>query len=249
MKKVQIALAAAVFVLLSSACAPAGPAPRTAPAAGDLRPTDELHWVRSSAEYRALTIQTYRAALEAAAEASAGRPAGSWAVSVDADETIIDNSGYEAELQRKGETHSNGAWRDWVKRRERTATPGAAEFLAGVQKLGGKVAVVTNTQQSLCADVAANLDALKLPYDLLVCRPDDAGDRKEPRWKVVTDGTARPDLGPLEILIWVGDNIQDFPEQSQALREKPESAFGDFGVRFFALPNPVYGTWEKNTPR
>ena len=55
-------------------------------------PTDELHWLRDSAEYRAITIQTYRAALEAAAEASAGRPAGSWAISVDADETIIDNS-------------------------------------------------------------------------------------------------------------------------------------------------------------
>ena len=249
MKKVQIALASAVFVLFSSACAPAGPAPRTAPAAGQLRPTDELHWVRSSAEYRALMIQIYRAALEAAAEASAGRPAGSWAVSVDADETIIDNSGYEAELQRKGQTHSNGAWRDWVKRRERTAIQGAAEFLAGVQKLGGKVAVVTNTQQSLCADVAANLDAVKLPYDLLVCRPDDAGDRKEPRWKVVTDGTARPDLGPLEILVFVGDNIQDFPGQSQALRDADDAAFASFGVRWFVLPNPVYGTWEKNAPR
>jgi 5'-nucleotidase (lipoprotein e(P4) family) len=236
------------------ACAPATPAPKTGPgsssaAAGAPVPTDELHWLRNSAEYRAITIQTYRAALEAAARASAGKPAGSWAISVDADETILDNSTYEVELQRQGQVHSDAAWKAWVKRGERPAVPGAATFLAGVQKLGGRVAVVTNTVQSLCAEVSANLRAVSLPYDILVCRADDGEDRKEARWKSVANGTAVPGLGPAEILVWVGDNIQDFPDQSQALRNMPESAFGDFGVRFFALPNPVYGTWEKNAPR
>jgi 5'-nucleotidase (lipoprotein e(P4) family) len=212
-------------------------------------PTDELHWLRNSAEYRAITIQTYRLALEAAVKASAGRPAGSWGISVDADETILDNSTYEVELRRQGLVHTDAAWKAWVKRGERTAVPGAATFLAGVQKLGGRVAVVTNTVQSLCPEVAANLRAVSLPYDILVCRADDGEDRKEGRWKSVADGTARPDLGPAEILVWVGDNIQDFPEQSQVLRSQPESAFSDFGVRFFALPNPIYGTWEGNPPR
>jgi 5'-nucleotidase (lipoprotein e(P4) family) len=235
-----------------AACAPVTPAPRTvagASAEAPGVPTDELHWLRGSAEYRAVTIQTFRAALEAAEEASAGRPAGSWAVSVDADETIIDNSGYELELQRKGLSHTDAAWKAWVRRGERTAVPGAAMFLAGVRKLGGRVAVVTNTVQSLCTDVASNLRSLSLPYDVLVCRPDDGADRKEGRWKSVAAGTERPDLGPLEILVWVGDNIQDFPDQSQALRDKGEAAFSDFGVRFFALPNPIYGTWEKNPAR
>ncbi|MBK9090052.1 MAG: hypothetical protein IPL90_13770 [Holophagales bacterium] len=245
-----------VFLLPLSfvACTPATPAPKAAsgaasPAAGPVVPTDELHWLRDSAEYRAITIQTYRVALEAAAQASAGRPAGSWAIAVDADETIIDNSTYEVELQRQGLVHTDAAWKAWVKRGERVAVPGAAAFLTGVQKLGGRVAVVTNTVQSLCPDVAANLRALSLPYDLLVCRAENGEDRKESRWKSIADGTARPDLGPAEILVWVGDNIQDFPDQSQALRSQPESAFGDFGVRFFALPNPIYGTWEKNPPR
>lgn len=241
-----------VLPVVSLACAPATPAPKSAAgsaASSSLVPTDELHWLRDSAEYRAITLQTYRAALEAAAKASAGRPAGSWAVSVDADETILDNSTYEVELQRKGEVHTDAAWKAWVKRGERLAVPGAATFLAGVQKLGGRVAVVTNTVQSLCPDVAANLRAVSLPYDILVCRADDGEDRKEGRWKAVASGTAVPGLGPVEILVWVGDNIQDFPDQSQALQSQPDSAFADFGVRFFALPNPIYGTWEKNPPR
>ena len=251
---------AALLLLLPLAalsCAPHTPAPTSA--AGPLgggaatrpsgAPTDELHWLRNSAEYRAISLQTFRAALAAAERLSAGRAAGSWGVSVDADETILDNSTYEVELQRAGQVHTDAAWKAWVKRRERTAVPGAATFLAGVRRLGGRVAVVTNTAQSLCPDVAANLETTGLPYDVLVCRPDDGEDRKEGRWKSVEAGTAVPGAAPFELLVWVGDNIQDFPDQSQALVGRDETAFADFGVRFFALPNPVYGTWEKNAPR
>jgi len=42
----------------------------------------------------------------------------------------------------------------------------------------------------------------------------------------------------------VGDNILDFPALSQAIRPKGESAFTDFGTRFFMLPNPMYGSWQ-----
>ncbi len=73
---------AVVFLPLATfCCAPAATAPRTAPAVsasgptgGALPsrpagvPTDELHWLRGSAEYRAITVQTFRAALEAAAD-------------------------------------------------------------------------------------------------------------------------------------------------------------------------------------
>jgi predicted secreted acid phosphatase len=45
---------------------------------------------------------------------------------------------------------------------------------------------------------------------------------------------------------FVGDNIQDFPSLSQAIRKQGDDAFADFGVRFFALPNPMYGSWERN---
>ncbi len=254
MRRPAFASLAVVAVLAGTACVSTAPASRTSAAgASETRPphvpTDELHWLRASAEYRAITIQTFRAALAAAEKLSAGKAAGSWGVSVDADETIIDNSGYEVELQRKGLVHTDPAWVEWVRRRGRPAVPGAAAFLSGVQKLGGRVAVVTNTAQSLCADVAANLDSVALPHDILVCRPDDAGDRKESRWESIANGTARPDLGRVEILVWVGDNIQDFPGQSQSLRDEPEAAFEDFGVRFFALPNPIYGTWEKSLPR
>lgn len=241
----------ALPVLLFLGCAQPKPVPQPASAAVAPKPglSANLRWLRTSAEYRALTIQAYRAALAAAERLSAGKAPGSWAVSVDADETIIDNSQFDKERQEQGGGPVDMTkWREWVRRKERKAVPGAQVFLTGVRRLGGKVAVVTNTEESICADVAANLDSLGLPYDILLCRPDKGGDRKESRWKLVAEGSARPGTGPLEILVWVGDNIQDFPDLSQAIRREPESAFDDFGVRYFALPNPIYGTWEKNPP-
>ena len=38
----------------------------------------------------------------------------------------------------------------------------------------------------------------------------------------------------------------DFEALSQAIRKQGDAAFADFGVRFFALPNPMYGSWERN---
>jgi 5'-nucleotidase (lipoprotein e(P4) family) len=165
---------------------------------------------------------------------------------VDADETILDNSQFEKEFFENPATPMKIAWPAWVKRRQRPPVPGAMTFLTGVRKLGGKVAVVSNTAHALCPDVAANLESTGLPYDILLCRQESDPDRKEGRWKRVTEGTAAPGTPPLDLLVWVGDNVQDFPDQSQALRREPESSFSDFGVRFFALPNPLYGTWEKN---
>ncbi len=204
-----------------------------------------VRWMRHSAEYRAICAQTYRAALAAAKVKSAGKPARTWAVSVDADETLIDNSQYAKEREAKGETYTEQTWKEWVKRVERTAVPGARTFLSGIREMGGLIAVVSNTLEPSCSDLAANLDALSLPYDVLMCKSEGAPGRKEGRWRSITSGTARPGVGPAEILIWVGDSIGDFPDQDQRLRLEPEAKLNSFGESYFALPNPVYGSWEE----
>jgi predicted secreted acid phosphatase len=60
----------------------------------------------------------------------------------------------------------------------------------------------------------------------------------------VAQGTTPAGLPPLEIVAFVGDNILDFPGLSQAIMKKGDEAFADFGVRFFVLPNPIYGSWN-----
>jgi predicted secreted acid phosphatase len=50
----------------------------------------------------------------------------------------------------------------------------------------------------------------------------------------------------MDVLMWVGDNILDFPNQSQELRNGGDDAFADFGSRFVVIANPMYGSWQKN---
>jgi predicted secreted acid phosphatase len=80
----------------------------------------------------------------------------------------------------------------------------------------------------------------------MLCKPDTGPSDKNPRFEAVARGTTPAGLPPLEVVAFVGDNINDFPGQSQAIRGQGDQAFTDFGERFFMLPNPMYGSWERN---
>jgi 5'-nucleotidase (lipoprotein e(P4) family) len=203
---------------------------------------DGLHWVRSSAEYRALACQIYAAAgKELRARRDSGRlpQAGTWAVALDADETVLDNSLYTKEQLG---VYAPDTWAAWVARGEAGAVPGAREFLASVRELGGKIAIVSNRRVETRTATAENLRALGLPFDLLLLQDDDP--EKEPRWESVESGTAAPGVGPLPILMYMGDSITDFPLLHQEVRRRPADFFSRFGTDYFVLPNPVYGSWE-----
>lgn len=207
--------------------------------------SNDIHWVRNSAEYQALTRQVYRQAttrLEAMLEATPREP-GTWAVVLDADETVLDNSQYQKE--RLGRSSTQSAWHSWVQRREAGAVPGAVAFLERVKELGGVVAIVTNRSTSECADTQANLEELGVEPDAVLCKGRSSN--KSSRWNQVEAGTAADGLGPAEILMYVGDNIQDFPSQTQDLRMESDEAFEEFGSSYFVIPNPMYGSWERNT--
>jgi 5'-nucleotidase (lipoprotein e(P4) family) len=186
----------------------------------------------------------FRAATSYVEAAATTREDGSWAVVIDADETILDNSVYQVERERQGLGFTPESWHEWTARREAAPLPGAKDLLARVKTLGGRVAIVTNRRESECPDTEAVLRAHGLVYDVILCRPDDGPSDKGPRFEAVAAGTTRAGLPPLEVVAFVGDNIRDFPEQSQMLRTRGEEAFNEFGARFFVLPNPMYGSWE-----
>ena len=125
---------------------------------------------------------------------------------------------------------------------------GAARFIGVVRDLGGRVFIVTNRTLAQCDDTRANLTAIGLAVDAVLCRPPESSD-KNPRFAAVQNGTAVAGLPALEVLMWVGDNIQDFPALSQQIAQQGESAFSAFGTRCIILPNPMYGSWERNPPR
>lgn len=233
---------AVILLLAVSACAPKQAPVATAPAAA--APTPDIRWVRESAEYHAALHQVYRLATTRVEQAVAKKPAGSWGVILDADETVLNNSLYQVERSKLGLGFTPESWNAWVKRREATPLPGAPAFLARVRALGGRIAIVTNRLESECADTRAVFDAFKLPYDAMLCRMDGTPSDKNPRFQSVTDGRSPASSTPLEIVAVVGDNILDFPGLSQKMKEQGAPAFTEFGVRYFLVPNPMYGSWQ-----
>ena len=245
-----------ILVLVSligsaAACAPATipatpqPAPAATPATATQVPGG-IRWFAAAAEQRAAYVQAYRLATTAIERAAQGRAAGSWAVILDADETVIDNSPYEIQQARLGVPYDSASWDAWVKRSAARALPGVVAFTNRVHTLGGRVVIVTNRDQQYCGATRDNILRVGVPADEVLCRTDRANGSKDPRFEAVQAGTAPSTLPPLNVLMWVGDNIQDFPHLSQAIRTAPDSALAGFGDRYIVLPNPMYGSWERN---
>lgn len=239
---------APLSILLLTACA-GGPTPGRPvppPSTGGTTLPPAVQWVRASAEHRALFLELYAFAGERLSQLAAGRPAGSWAVIMDADETILDNSPYQQELARSGTPFSNATWNAWVRREAATALPGAAAFIKQVEAAGGRVAVVTNRDNAVCPETRENFRRLGITVAVVLCQPTGTAGDKNPRFRAVADGTAAPGLPPLAVVMWVGDNIRDFPDMTQDVRFSAEPALGEFGRSYILLPNPMYGSWSGN---
>ena len=96
--------------------------------------------------------------------------------------------------------------------------------------------IVTNRSEAGCPATRANLASAGIAASAVLCQtgPSD----KNPRFAAVQAGTEG--LPPLRVAMWVGDNIRDFPDLSKT------ACAGDFGGRFWVLPNPMYGSWDRN---
>jgi 5'-nucleotidase (lipoprotein e(P4) family) len=245
----RLLLAAGATLACRTTVPPApGPAPVATPAAvGPYAPRGllprEVRWFRTSAERRALYLQGYRVATERLPQLAAGRAADTWAVILDADETVLDNGAYQQERAALDSAYTPESWRRWVDRRAAAALPGAAAFVAAVRAAGGRPVIVTNRDAQECEATRDNLRAVGITVDAVLCKGTTSD--KNPRFAEVARGAAG--LPPLAVVMWVGDNIQDFPALTQrTTRGAPDAAFAEFGSRFVLLPNPMYGSWEEN---
>jgi 5'-nucleotidase (lipoprotein e(P4) family) len=224
---------------------PAAPGPAEAPSAENAAERHrEVHWVRAAAEYRALAVQVYRSAGDRLREIADTLSVDDWAVIMDADETLLDNSEFERRIAETGQPFEESLWSEWVREEAAGAVPGAVDFVALVRRLGGRVAVVTNRDEELCPATRRNLEALGIRSAVVLCEVDTG--EKEGRFRMVRDGTAATGLPPLRVVMWVGDNVGDFPGQDQSLRDAPASALEPFGRTYFVMPNPMYGSWLGN---
>jgi 5'-nucleotidase (lipoprotein e(P4) family) len=205
----------------------------------------DIKWFRRAAERKALSLQAYNQA-SAKLESKAAAQSGPWAVVLDIDETTLDNSAYQLRRAELGLGFSQATWTAWVNERAATPLPGALAFTQKVKQLGGKVVFVSNRLLAgECAPTEDNLQAQGFAYDGILCK--SGASEKNTRFDSITNGTSGiAGLPAMPTLMYMGDNIQDFPLLTQDVRKQPDSAFAKFGDSFWLLPNPMYGSWEKN---
>jgi 5'-nucleotidase (lipoprotein e(P4) family) len=218
-------------------------------------------WMQTSVEYKASTVQTYRLAKAALLEGirdthwtAALEQNGDFgnlppAVILDLDETVLDNSPFEARLTNSGEAYSKAAWAKWEDERNAGLVPGAMDFLQFARSNGVTPIYITNRVCDSSKEDDPTVQVLRklhVPLDSAVDRLFCARDSKD------NDKTARRKMcaAKYRILLLFGDQLGDFvgiPADAANL-EGRERLFlahqGLWGERWFQLPNPTYGSWE-----
>ncbi len=244
-------LLAAAALGLSLVTAPAVPAfAAEAPAAytqKDLNAelTMAVAWFQNSAEYRELCYQAYNAALDQVTKAVAHHKKGDkpLAIVLDCDETVIDNSAFEAGLIGTGNSYSNATWDEWCAAAQATAMPGATEYLQAVDKLGVDIFYVTNrSAKTQLEGSAKNMKAIGFPQvdaKHLMFKTDTSN--KQPRYDAI--------MKDYDVVVFMGDNAGDLPIGTYHKMQQERNAIVDqhqseFGHKFIVLPNPTYGDWE-----
>jgi 5'-nucleotidase (lipoprotein e(P4) family) len=167
------------------------------------------------------------------------------AVVVDVDDTILDNSRYQAMLIKTRQNFESKSWTEWCNRAEATALPGAVEFLRYANSRGVRVFYISNRKEIEKEGTAKNLKNLGFPNvndETLLVRTDKDSSSKGPRLQVVSAN--------YRILLLMGDNLNDFAEvfeNSKTVESRLEAVErnkAQFGTRFIVLPDPMYGDWE-----
>jgi acid phosphatase len=154
-----------------------------------------------------------------------------------------------AQLVLSGQPFTEPAWQDWVKEARATALPGAVRFLNSAFLAGVAPVYITNR---VChpADPGDKtvqvLRQLRIPVrtDRLFCREksSDSGDKSARRALVARS---------YRILMLFGDDLGDFvsvpkEESTVEARAKLLPLYENLlGERWFVIPNPMYGSWER----
>ena len=272
MRSRHLTLLACAFAL--AACKPTS---FTAPAAGEIpppkaaavnpaRPNDNLNavlWMQDSAEYGAVCETIYRAAtaqLDAAladntrdalvpeerGNAAEGLPP---AVVMDVDETVLDNSPYQARLIANGKEYDDVSWAAWVAEKKAQPLPGVVAFAQAAAARGITVLYLSNRDEHLQAATIANLRAVGLPVKddsvflglgTVVKDCEQNGSEKNCRRRLAGQ--------EYRVLMQFGDQLGDFVQVlANTPRDRGQLAgkYRDwFGQRWWMLPNPSYGSWE-----
>ncbi|MBB5395806.1 5'-nucleotidase, lipoprotein e(P4) family [Mucilaginibacter sp. AK015] len=200
-------------------------------------------WQQRAAEYRALCFQAYNAAklrLDEALKNPGGKPL---AVVTDIDETILDNSPYDAARAIANKEYTLATWKTWTAKGQADTVPGAPEFFKYAASKGVSVFYITNRDEDERPGTIKNL--------LLYNMPDTDNDHVLLRQKTSSKEDRRKQvLNNYNIVLLCGDNLADFDmlydnkPAEQNRQAATDQLKKEFGNKYIVIPNVSYGDFE-----
>lgn len=225
-------------------------------------------WVQTSAEYKANSLQAYNAAANIVDKARNDK---SWtaileqgsnfarlppAVIMDIDETVLDNSQYQAQLVLDNGRFNPASWDQWLAMGAATAVPGAVPFINRIAEEGIAVYYISNRPcaaregaAGACPQKQDTIDNMHkvgvhtVTLDQLMFQNEKPGwgSQKESRREAVAEN--------YRVIMLFGDDLGDFlpfdkkntsvAERDSLVRQYKEN----WGRKWFSLANPTYGSW------
>lgn len=196
-----------------------------------------------AAEYKALCFQAYNIARQRIDQEVKKHSKKPYAIVTDIDETLLDNSPYDAARALKNLDYTSQTWKEWTAKAIADTVPGAPSFFKYAASRGIKVFYITNRDQDEGAATLKNLQLYHLPYaDNAHLFLKNGSSSKESRRREV--------LKKYNIVLLCGDNLPDFDAlydnkpTEQRRTAVTEMLRKQFGKRYIIIPNPTYGDFE-----
>ena len=225
-------------------------------------------WLQTSAEYKANALQTYNAAKHtigralqdsswtAILEQAANFETLPAAIILDVDETVLDNSPFQARLVKEGVEFDPQTWDQWVAMKTAAAVPGAVDFINQVSDKGVEVIFLTNREcmprpgsEEECPQKLDTIENL-MKAGIKTVKPDNVLLKKgQPGW-TSEKSSRREFVGQnYRVIMLFGDDLGDFLPNvkkniTAAERASLVNTYADnWGNKWFMLSNPTYGSW------
>lgn len=197
---------------------------------------------QKSAEYRALCFQAFNIARLRVDEMLLTKTEKPKVIVTDIDETVLNNSPYEAHQTLQGKDYESEAWYNWTSMINADTVPGSLTFLNYAASKGLEIFYVTNRSEEEREVTLKNLQKFNFPNaDSAHLFPRQDSSSKEKRRQNISASH--------EIVMLMGDNLGDFSflfdkKNTEERMQNVNSIAAEFGNRFIVLPNPTYGDWE-----
>ena len=216
------------------------------------------YWLQNSVEYKANSYALYQLAMIRLDQALADK---SWtaaleqgdnyqgkppAVILDVDETVLDNSPYQAWIVENDKYYSSKTWGPFVNTVTSRAIPGSLEFIKYAASKGVTIFYVSNRKAPLEDATRKNLAKFGYPIDE---SQDVVLLRNEKKAWGSAKATRRAHVSATHLVVLLlGDNLGDFvddtkgtPADRMAVYQKHQARWGRDWIM---IANPTYRSWE-----